>query len=90
MAKFFKATNRLHPKHKLPTVQWSDDKPLFEFHRGKSGFLEFETGNPEVIAKMREMGYDEEPSANLSASPPAEESATITRPPVKKVPGVSV
>ncbi len=83
MAKFFKATNRLHPKHKLPTVLWDGDKSLFEFLRGPSGFLEFETNNKEVIAKMREMGYDEAPSAGLSASPPAEESAMITRPPVK-------
>ena len=70
MALFFKATNRLHPKHHLPTVLWKGERSVFEFVRGSSGFLECETQDPTAIALLREMGYDEEPTHNMSAAPP--------------------
>jgi hypothetical protein len=68
--KFYKATNRDHVHHELPTVLWDPekDKAKFEFSRGSSGLLEFDTDDPNLIEELKGMGYGyeiEEP-----ASPP--------------------
>jgi hypothetical protein len=70
MAKFYKATNRTHPKHMLPAVIWKDERALFEFARGPSGFLECETDDPEAIELLREMDYDEEVPPAPGPPPP--------------------
>lgn len=61
--KFYKSVNRNHPTHVLPTVLWNPraDKPVFEFRRGPSGALEFETENPEIIDLLLSAGYGHEP-----------------------------
>jgi hypothetical protein len=57
MAKFFKSPNRQDPTHSLPTVQYRDGKCYFEFTKGASGFLEYETDDPKKIAELKKMGY---------------------------------
>jgi len=84
MAKFFKATNRRHPKHELPSVLWNPaaDKAVYEFLRGDSGYLEFETDDPDTIKILQDLGYDQEPEESMSAAPPAVKgpsTATIHR-----------
>lgn len=69
MVKFFKSTNRAHPGHDLPTAMFREGALLFEFNRGQSGLLEFETDDPELIQEMREMGYGEEAPAAVEAKP---------------------
>lgn len=57
--KFFKSTSRTHPYHELPTVEWDpeNNKSRFEFVRGESGLLEFNTNDPELIKELKERGY---------------------------------
>ena len=57
MAKFFKSPNRQDPTHSLPTVQYRGGKCHFEFTKGASGFLEYETDDPKKIAELKQMGY---------------------------------
>lgn len=63
--RFFKSPSRKDPTHSLPTVQYKDGKSYFEFTRGVSGFLEYETEDPEKIAVLTEMGYRPEDSVTL-------------------------
>lgn len=55
--KFFKSPNRQDPTHSLPTVLYRGGKCYFEFTKGGSGFLEYETDDPKKIAELKEMGY---------------------------------
>lgn len=55
--KFFKSPNRQDPTHSLPTVQYKKGTCYFEFVKGASGFLEYETDDPKKIAELTEMGY---------------------------------
>jgi hypothetical protein len=74
MAKFFKSPNRQDPTHSLPTVQYRGGKCYYEFTKGASGFLEYETDDVKKVAELNQMGYRPE-----SAGPPA----TGDQPPVK-------
>jgi hypothetical protein len=100
--KFFKASNREHPHHELPTVVWdpANDRALFEFMRGPSGFLEFETSDPALIAQLKEMGYGyevEEPvppptvktMVMQEEAPPKKRQPTVSTPKVAPIPSGS-
>lgn len=86
MAKFYKATNRHYPKHTLPAVVWGNDKAIFEFVRGPSGFLECVTEDPAAIKLLRQMGYDEEEQENMSIAPGPVKAPSSPNPP-PNVPG---
>ena len=55
--KFVKSPNRQDPTHSLPTVQYRNGVCYFEFSKGASGFLEYETDDPKKIAELQDMGY---------------------------------
>jgi len=65
--RFYKSPSRQDPTHSLPTVQYKNGESYFEFTRGASGYLEYETENPEKISFLTEMGYRPEDTASPEA-----------------------
>lgn len=70
--KFFKSPNRKDPTHSLPTVAYRKGVLHYEFVKGRSGFLEYETDDPKKIAELTRMGYRPEnvPPPALGDQPP--------------------
>ncbi len=62
--RFYKMTDRSHPTHVLPTLQWDQGtgKPLFEFVKTNiRGVMACETDDPEIIYLLSRAGYATEP-----------------------------
>ncbi len=62
--RFYKMTDRSHPTHVLPSVQWDhgSGKALFEFAKTNiQGVMACDTDDPEIISLLTRAGYVTEP-----------------------------
>lgn len=86
--KFYKSQNRQNAFHSLPTVEWdpSRERALYEFSRGASGMLEFETDDPELIEKLKAMGYGYDEQQEDAAAKAAAQAVHVGVPKAVPIP----